>query len=548
MKIRLKSFLIILFLCSYSIQFVIISDAQGFESTKVHNVNIRIHKSGFDSSQYTNLTVLHINDLHGWLQPHDGYGGCATLSGYFKSEGYSLDNDSFLILSGGDHNTGPAEATLTKGDAVIDVMNSMNFSAAAIGNHEFDFGLDAMIKQQDNATFPVLSCNIYEEGTTNLANFTIPYVVQPHGGINVGIIGLTYFGLHPRDDLYFDIEEYEIALRTYIDDVRTAGADIVIALTHIPPGELMILAEDVADLDIDLFLGGHAGGNMVAMQNNSMIAAANHQIRQYVKIILTVDNDNKTVVYKTGQLKDNIEGGVTPDAEVQAVVDYWVNEVNASQVITYTSQDIYDTHPESGIGNLVTDGFMDYFGWNHNFAFTNKGGGFRDYFRAGDITLGDVVSVIPFENYLFEISITGEQIVDILISHHGGFVYSGIQYNFSENPNFHLTSIMILVDGEYQVLEPYKVYNGLVTDFNWWVHFRGVFPAIDTGVHYRDTVLFYFKKLDDLVNYAYDGRIEESEEGPMIDEYSKIGLSIIFSLIILTIIVKRKKTKTQHRK
>jgi hypothetical protein len=191
---------------------------------------------------------------------------------------------------------------------------------------------------------------------------------------------------------------------------------------------------------------------------------------------------------------------------------------------------------------------MDYFGWNHNFAFTNKGGGFRDYFRAGDITLGDVVSVIPFENYLFEISITGEQIVDILISHHGGFVYSGIQYNFSENPNFHLTSIMILVDGEYQVLEPYKVYNGLVTDFNWWVHFRGVFPATDTGVHYRDTVLFYFKKLDDLVNYAYDGRIEESEEGPMIDEYSKIGLSIIFSLIILTIIVKRKKAKTQHRK
>ena len=95
------------------------------------------------------LTILHINDLHGWLNPHDGIGGVATYMGYFRDEGFDPDveNSSFLLVSGGDQNTGPVTATLSKGEAVIDVMNLMGFDAAAIGNHEFDYGIEIMEQQ-----------------------------------------------------------------------------------------------------------------------------------------------------------------------------------------------------------------------------------------------------------------------------------------------------------------------------------------------------------------------------------------------------------------
>lgn len=135
------------------------------------------------ASDTVNLTIFHINDLHGWLNPHEYggtvYGGVATYMGYFKQDGYdpTEENSSFLLLSGGDQNTGPAIATLSKGEAVIDVMNAMGFDAAAIGNHEFDFGTNWLEKRQNLSTFPILSCNIYDVGTTDLANFTIPWVV-----------------------------------------------------------------------------------------------------------------------------------------------------------------------------------------------------------------------------------------------------------------------------------------------------------------------------------------------------------------------------------
>ncbi|MHA2365632.1 MAG: hypothetical protein ACXAC7_16870, partial [Candidatus Hodarchaeales archaeon] len=103
-----------------------------------------------DDSQ--NITIFYINDFHGWLNPHDGYGGAATLYGYFEQEGYeNTTEDSFLFLSGGDHNTGPATATLSQGRAVIDVFNAMGMDAAAIGNHEFDYGIDNMNEHQDRA-------------------------------------------------------------------------------------------------------------------------------------------------------------------------------------------------------------------------------------------------------------------------------------------------------------------------------------------------------------------------------------------------------------
>ncbi|MHA1972529.1 MAG: bifunctional metallophosphatase/5'-nucleotidase [Candidatus Hodarchaeales archaeon] len=462
-----------------------------------------------------NLTIFHINDFHGWLDPHDGYGGAATLAGYFKKEGFQpeWDNDTYLLLSGGDQNTGPAIATLSKGEAVIDVMNAMGFDAAAIGNHEFDFGIETMLQQQALANFSILSCNIYDVGTTDLANFTIPWVVQNHSNIMVGIIGLTttstYTSAHPKYTEHYDFADYEESLRRFVPEVRDAGAEIIIALTHIPPNQLFDLASEVTGLGIDLFLGGHAGGGTIIEAGNSLIAAANHYGKQYAKIVLSLNNSSHEVVSRSGILIDNIEGGSTPDPEIQDIIDYWRGVVNADEVITYTSHDIYDEYSGLGIGALVTDGFINYFNYSYNFGIANRGGGFRDHFRTGPITKADIVSVIPFENNLMLFNFSGQELVNFIETTHGTLVVSGVRYYYNNSDNFRINYIQIQEKNVWYNLEPDKVYQGLILDYIWYRSYRETFPVIDTGIHYREAVISYFRTIDDLTNHAFDDRYTE---------------------------------------
>ena len=520
------------------------SNTENSLSLNVDELNIEtiissISQPIIEDSSLVNLTVLHINDLHGWIEPHDGFGGAATYMGYFNQEGYTYDNDTFLLLSGGDQNTGPAVATLSKGEAVIDVMNTMNFSAACIGNHEFDFGVEWLENRKALANFPILSCNIYDNGTTDLANFTVPYVVQNHGGINVGIIGLTttstYTSAHPKITQYFDFWDFETSVRKYHDDVIAAGADVVIVLAHEQPSELFSLASDVADLGIDVFLGGHGGSPTVISIGDSIVAMAGHYATQYAKITLTYDTVLESIVQKEGTLVNNIEGGVIPVTEVQQVVDYWVDTINATEIISYTSVNIYDTAPESAIGNLIADGMISHFYWDYNFAVTNRGGGIRDYFREGNITIADLVSVIPFENNILEISATGAEILEMIENSHGYNSYAGIRYSYSYNPSFHITSIKMYEQGTFVDIDLSKTYTGLMNDYMWWGYYRDDFSSYDTGVHYRDAAEGYFKTLDDLSLHTIDYRIFESDVGPLVSEVSQIT-AFVFGAFMLSVI------------
>ena len=512
MKYRLKVFILL-----FSSLFVIIglsctgNNLVLTNNEKYVNLDYKILAEGD-----VNLTILHINDLHGWLNPRDGYGGVATYMGYFLEEGFDPDvvNSSYLLLSGGDQQTGPATATLSKGEAVIDVMNAMNFTAAAIGNHEFDYGVEWIHNRKNMANFPILSANIYEEGTNNLANFTTPYVIQNHSGVQVGIVGLTTTttptSTHPKYAAGYDFTSYESALRKFVPIMVEGGAEVIVVLAHVPPGDLFSLAGNVQDLNISIFLGGHGGGEEVATIGNSIVAAAQHKARGYVRVNLTYNKISQEVVSIEGKHIDNIEGEVIPVASIQTIVDYWDNLINTSEVLTYTSEDIYDHYPGIGIGELVTDGFIH--NTSYNFGITNRGGGFRDYFRNGDITLGDVVSVIPFENNLMEFSLTGTELIQLIEDRLGNYVFSGVRFNYTSDP-IDIKNIMIKVSGIFVALDETASYTGVMSDYSWYVNHRDQFPdAVDTGIHYRDTVVDYFRTLDDLSNHIDDGRMYYIED------------------------------------
>ena len=117
-----------------------------------------------DGANIRELTVLYSNDEHGWMEGVEPGRGAANLLGLWREkEGYSEDGP-FLLLSGGDHWTGPAISTWFEGEGMVEVMNTMGYDATAIGNHEFDFGLDNLELRIQQANFPYLAANIQWKG------------------------------------------------------------------------------------------------------------------------------------------------------------------------------------------------------------------------------------------------------------------------------------------------------------------------------------------------------------------------------------------------
>ena len=445
------------------------------------------------------LTIFHVNDIHGWVEPHDGFGGMAHLLTQMETWGYNKDDSATMLFSGGDDSTGPAVATLSKGMAMIDIMNEMGFSAAAVGNHEFDFGEEWLINRNVAANFPMLSANIHKKGTQDSVDYATPWVVQDHGGVKVGIIGLTV----SLDflDVYADFGDYETAILSNIDAVRTAGADVVIVLAHLGAARLKTIANAVSDLDVALFLGGHDSSTKVTQVGNSYVVEAGHYNEKMAKIELLVDIEaNSFSFIKAPQIIDNLEADVVPNQDVQNIIESWKAKYNIDEVITKTTIDI----GEPGSGNLVSDSFLHYFrvdrNVSYNFGALSSGSSFRDYYRAGDITIGDIISVNPFDNFLLNATITGRQLITVIST---GADVSGVNKIGSSN------NYEILVGNEYLPIDLNANYTGVLSNFLYDNLFSTQFKASETGIHYRDPIVCYYRTIDDLANFDDEKYIPE---------------------------------------
>jgi len=106
------------------------------------------------------ITLLYTNDEHGWMEAFEDYGGAAGMAYLWNNNENYTEDGNFLILSGGDMWTGPALSTCFEGESMTSVMNAMNYDAAAVGNHEFDFGIGGIAERAEQAHFPFLAANI----------------------------------------------------------------------------------------------------------------------------------------------------------------------------------------------------------------------------------------------------------------------------------------------------------------------------------------------------------------------------------------------------
>jgi len=417
------------------------------------------------------LVILYTSDVHCGIEQGWGYAGL-----YAVKEALS-QTKNVLLVDDGDAIQGEPVGTMTRGEAIINIMNTVGYDVAIPGNHEFDYGMERFFELVEMADFPYISANFNKEGTPVFD----PYIIKEVEGVKIAFVGVTT-PTTPRSSTprYFMNEQGEFiygflqdetgeavynAVQKAVDDARAEGAKYVIVMGHLGD-ETECIPWTYADVishtnGIDAFLDGHAHDTeQVVMKNKDgedvVRSACGTKLANIGALTITTDGKISSELYSWNSSVaapkllgiDNVVSAAVSDAADA------LNE-KLAQVVAHTAVDlvIYDPETttddgkpirivrrtETNLGDLCADAYLDQSG-EADIAFVN-GGGIRVPIAQGDITIIDILKVHPFGNSLTVIEVTGQQVLDALEwsvhaepGEFGGFnQVAGLTFEFDPN-------------------------------------------------------------------------------------------------------------------
>lgn len=453
------------------------------------------------------VVILHTGDEHGWLEPRlvDGEltGGAAAIMGWWR-EVEGVGDGRHLILSSGDNWTGPSISTCVEGESVVDVMNEMGYAASAIGNHEVDFGREALGARLEQASFPFLAANVVEVETGEPWSEVSEYVLREVDGVTVGVIGLA---LPTMADVVFadfvadlEIQDAHATLVRTVPEVRAVGAEVVVVIAHMSAAQLAALPPVEG---VDVYFGGHTHDVAAYESNGVLVVASGANMGGYSRVVLTLDPGSRAVIERTAEyvpVPADPGAAVAPDEGIAALVAEW-----AERALVCEGEEI--GYSVTGIGcaswamaNWVADSWLESDRVPPaDVALTNSGG-LRAALEAGPITEGDILTMLPFGNKVFVVELTGFDLRDQL--HRGAehcltagcFVAAaGIAYEWTAT-----SAEVVFFDG--RELDDDATYTALVNDYMYTGHagfsFMDVDPdPYDTSLNYRDPVVEHTRRL-----------------------------------------------------
>ncbi|OGS01877.1 MAG: hypothetical protein A3G41_02820 [Elusimicrobia bacterium RIFCSPLOWO2_12_FULL_59_9] len=375
-------------------------------------------------SEDAQIVVYHTNDIHGWIMPHGTgkkrEGGFAVLSAVLQRE-----TSPYLLLDAGDWFQGTPEGSLSRGEAVMDCMNALAYSAAAVGNHEFDFGQAALMRLARQAKFPVLGANVYELETGRPPDYLTPRIIREVSGIRVGIFGLVTRetpGLSfPRNVAGLDFRREIETARAQAAELRKAGAAVVIALTHMGFPKDLSKAQDFDDAGlaarvegIDLIVGGHSHTllpeGFVEPTHGTRIVQAGHALTHAGRAVLTVSRETQRVVRSESRLLALRTESWGEDPAMGALAARWREKAAArmDEKLGRAEADLKRGRgADSALGNWSADCMRRRA--QSDVAFINSGG-LRSDLSRGVLTRRDIFQVMPFDNSLMTLRLSGLQI------------------------------------------------------------------------------------------------------------------------------------------
>ncbi len=413
------------------------------------------------------LTVIGTNDFHGALDARRGkmvdgreIGGMDYIAAYFNA--VRRDNPhGLLILDGGDLYQGTLLSAASEGRAVIEFYNDLKYAASSIGNHDFDFGpvgyrstpskpgedpLGVIKKRIKQAHFPFLGANLFDRATGKPPDWPgfAQYTIIERKGIKIGIIGLlavdTGLTTHPANVKGLEFRPLLPSLRRVLPQVRKKGATVIVVVAHsglkldektgLVKGPLADLIHQLKPHEVDLIVGGHNHIPYTGIVSGVVVLQSWAHGVSFGRAELFVDEKThrvipgKTRVYdNTFYLHKNEDGS---DLEFMGVriepVKSFTNKLHAFAHAVAHLERIRlgrsacelpnQTKLDSPVGNLVTDA-MRASDPEIAIAMYNSGG-LRTFIPAGVVTFGRIYEVVPFDNSLVKVTLSGKQIREIL--------------------------------------------------------------------------------------------------------------------------------------
>lgn len=385
------------------------------------------------------ITILHTNDMHGYLEGEklkggDGkefeWGGILHAFGNIvrlKQEA----NHQTIILDDGDFWQGTLASNRDEGKSIIAAMNIVGFDALTLGNHDFDHGVDVVVARAAEAKFPFLAANIIDPATGKPPTWAKPYTIKQVAGLKFGIIGLANTGSpgissHAKELRAFNwVNEIE-ALKKYYPEVKSQS-DFIIVLSHNGWDREVALAAAVPSIDVVVSGHTHTPQNNPSIVNGAIVVHAGYKAQYVGRLELKIDPQTKKIVDYTKQSEPiaAVSNKSTPPKQVEEMFTKLIvdGRAEANRVIGETTIDLTRIFTADGrstgeypSGNLVVDAMLaaNQAGDKPAELALHNNAGIRTDIPKGPLTYGKLYEMLPFDNTLTAMDLTGAQIKAIL--------------------------------------------------------------------------------------------------------------------------------------
>lgn len=377
------------------------------------------------------VTLLHTNDLHGHLEPWTGWegelagqraGGLARLATLVERVRREVGAERVLLLDAGDTLGDTQLAARTQGRAVIEAMNLMRYDAMVVGNHEPDFGMQVLRERAAEARFPMLAANLFDAQGGRIVAGTL---VREVGGVRVGILGLAYPNT-PLTTAPSNVQGVRFAAaariaRTEVPRLREAGAQIVIALTHLGLSADQALAEAVPDIDV--IVGGHSHNRMrePLRAGRTLIVHAGAHGSDLGRLDLTVREGRivehrRTLIPVVGDIEAHAEVAravarqrAPHEAAMTAPVARTAALIERAQTLSGNTAEPRER--QSPADSLFADAVREATGAQIAFL---PGVGYGVALQPGTVPAHALKNLIPHDSRIWTMTLTGAQIREVL--------------------------------------------------------------------------------------------------------------------------------------
>jgi 2',3'-cyclic-nucleotide 2'-phosphodiesterase/3'-nucleotidase len=440
---------------------------------------------------FPRLTFLHISDFHGALLPGEvdratqrPWGGAAVLAAHLARE-RARNPQGTILTDGGDWMQGTPLSNLRFGRPVIELMNRVGIDAAAIGNHEFDWSVDTLRARMAEARFTPLGANWTVKATGRRAPNVAPWTMVTRRGIDVGIIGLctesTPMTTLPQNVKDYAFPDAALTAAALEDSVWAAGAEVLLVIGHLPGRQDSTgkITGEIADVGHAVkhelaVLGGHSHNRVLGRIDGitpAIIPYAHGTHIGRLDVVFDRRDDHaqwRPIAEETRlALLPTYADQIRPDTPVATFLAQANKDIAPimDRVLGTATADMGRSRArDSELGNWVADAMRSAAGTE--LAFQNPGG-IRADLDAGPVTVGDVYEIIPFDNRVVTLKLTGSQVLELLeagVSPTTCLQVSGLSFAFDPaRPRGERVADVRLADGSR--LDPGRTYTVATNDF-----------------------------------------------------------------------------------